>query len=660
MSLSCNSTPNKSLNVTVLHVSLSIRMPTARHLLLLAFLSCCAVVSASSSVVINEGDSLKSLLCGNENGTQLADTTILLNQSHLYLNYEEGSDSTVCLIENTHDVAIIPSQQVLDKYVTVHCNTPTAFGFAFLNVRNLTIRSVVFQDCRAAVLSYVVKWVNQTDQMLYYGKDISFTLFFSHCYDLRLQNISVGFYVDNLDFNDNFDLLGVNLCGMTEIENILPAENQDKYPLLTMFIYFTDTKQVNSTECNLKIRSNTIDAVYPDITDFFNVAGIRLPVYPFADFSMLLTQSFAVNVSLVLSHNSSTNVYYFPVNIFIAFINSIGSSSVTFEGYNTPYQACLAHKDSVDPYYRPLMLRVAYLETPSFRNHQNVTPALLIRNTAFIGLTDVLVHYTEPPLKIEKFTNKLSHQVRLENISWCYNELSMFTSKDYLNVRPFQLFSVHHWAPSEESQLHLNISNLLAHHNRFDIDGDVLKSCLMCFLNVTNIVMTGTNNFSNNFGAAVIDAQQQSSLWISGQLIVKHGSSFRGGGIYLDQTAMLYLQEPLLAEFHNNTADLGSAIYAPIHTTRVSAIQIVPTRPYSLANVKSINITLQFDGNIENGKPKSFYAPHFSLFGEQTSSNLLFSKTTWDNRRKLYAYTVLIDAVLHMKEKADKYMSLST
>ena len=499
------------------------RMPSVRmkvSALLLAFLSCCAVVNASSSVVINKGDSLKSLLCEE---TRLDNTTIVLNQSELHLNYEAGSDNNICLIENTHDVAIIPSQQVLDlgfKYVTVYCKIRETFGFAFLNIRNLTIRSVVFIDCWTRVSSSMVEWVNQTDQVLYYDYDQYFTLFFSHCYDLRLQNISVGVAL-SVSYLNYLDLLGVNLCGTTEIESIMP-ESQDKYPLLSMFIYFTDTKQVDLTECNLKIRSNTMSRINSrslDLSDFHrytNEGWQRLPVHPFADFSMLLTQSFAVNVSLAIGHP----VWHvsFPVSVLIASINSIGSSWVSFEGYNLPYQICSTHKDSSNQ-VGPLTLSIVFFETPSFRSlsSKTPTPSLVIRNTAFTGISDfygmmVVDSHTVAMLQIEKLTKKLSHQVRLENISWCYNELTSTASEHHLNDHPFPLLNVRHSSPFEESQLHLNMKNLLAHHNQID-DDYILKSdsCLVCFLNVTKAVMTGTNKFINNFGGTVLEIQQSTA-----------------------------------------------------------------------------------------------------------------------------------------------------
>ena len=54
---------------------------------------------------------------------------------------------------------------------------------------------------------------------------------------------------------------------------------------------------------------------------------------------------------------------------------------------------------------------------------------------------------------------------------------------------------------------------------------------------------------------------------------------------------------------------------------------------------------------------RSFYAPLFSYLGKQTSPNLLFWSYTWDSGHSQFAYTTLIDTILHM-DRIDKYTSL--
>ena len=138
--------------------------------------------------------------------------------------------------------------------------------------------------------------------------------------------------------------------------------------------------------------------------------------------------------------------------------------------------------------------------------------------------------------------------------------------------------------------------------------------------------MTGTNYFADNAGGTVINVIA-SNLTVTGNLTVNDGYAIKGGGIHLDSASTLYLKEPLNAVFANNRANQGSAIYAPIRAGKTSPIQIWPSKYYSLTNLTSINssLALHFKNNSNVWFERSFYAPQFSFFGKQISSNLLVS-----------------------------------
>ena len=148
-----------------------------------------------------------------------------------------------------------------------------------------------------------------------------------------------------------------------------------------------------------------------------------------------------------------------------------------------------------------------------------------------------------------------------------------------------------------------------------------------------------------------------SELAVSGNLTIMNGHALQGGGISMDNSSTLALQEPLVA---NNIADQGSAIYAKPNnnTKRVSPIQVWPANEYSLSNITLIDISVHFSNNSDGKINRSFYAPLFSLFGYQLSPNLLFDNNTWDPEHSQYVYTTLIDSILHMDD-IDKYTSLS-
>ena len=260
-------------------------------------------------------------------------------------------------------------------------------------------------------------------------------------------------------------------------------------------------------------------------------------------------------------------------------------------------------------------------------------------------------------LVIQKLTGKLSHKVSLDNVSWCNNR--------HNSPRSLALLSAQHFTePCREKvgELYLSLNSILAHSNIFFTDDTHIQTSmyLMHFSHIKHVSMTGNNYLAGNTGCTVINLVA-SELAVSGNLTIMDGHAYQGGGISMDVSSTLAFEEPLVAGFYNNIADQGSAIYSPVEHNNQdveSKIQVRPYEKYSLNNVTSINISLHFSNNTDGIIYRSFYAPHFSCFGHQTSPNFSFSKYSWDANRSQYAYTTLIDTILHMN-KIDKYTSLS-
>ena len=187
----------------------------------LYIISCCFTVSTAENVSITDGATLRQYLCP-DTGTLPPNTHLLLSKPQMVLPNE---GSRFCLIENTTNLSISPSQDVLSEghdYVNISCNSILKIGFGFFNVTNLAISSVVFHMCGGYPSSEAVKYVNETDQFLYYDSSVPMVLFFSHCYNIKLHNTSTSTNDYWWDDNDYSALLlrfvvGVNLCGDSEI-----------------------------------------------------------------------------------------------------------------------------------------------------------------------------------------------------------------------------------------------------------------------------------------------------------------------------------------------------------------------------------------------------------------------------------------------------------
>ena len=167
---------------------------------------------------ITDGATLRQYLCP-DTGTLPPNTHLVLSKPLLVLP-DEGS--SFCLIENTTNLSISPSQDVLSEghdYVNISCYD-TKLGFGFFNVTNLAISSVIFHTCSEYRSSEAVKYVNKTHQFLYYDSSVPMVLFFSHCFNIKLHNVSTSFNDDW--WNDTILhtvrlVVGVNLCGDSEV-----------------------------------------------------------------------------------------------------------------------------------------------------------------------------------------------------------------------------------------------------------------------------------------------------------------------------------------------------------------------------------------------------------------------------------------------------------
>ena len=550
----------------------------------LYIISCCFTLSTAENVSITDGATLRQYLCP-DTGTLPPNTHLLLSKPKLVLP-DEGS--RFCLIENTTNLSISPSQDVLSEghdYVNISCNSAEV-GFGFFNVTNLAISSVLFHTCSAPPSSEAVKYVNETNQFLYYAYQSNLqvytVLFFSHCYNIKLHNTYTG-----------GQLLGVNLCGDSEIKIILPdgiSEKGDFSWRMELFLYFIDTAILSPTlHSNLNITSN-------GITSPFGRAGLtfsdRVRVDYYSDFFLFLTQSFLVNVNL----NIGSPKHFLGTLATVAFVNSDTASQVSFQEYDRPYKLC-ANPDSNENGH-DLVLKVLFYETSDFTsNVKDILHPMWIHNATFTSFVKYMVNGNI--LVIQKLTGKLSHKVSLDNVSWC--DMGNRNDVDFTALFLAQNLAT----PSNKTvgELYLSLNNVLAKSNFFRIDIISIQdpTYLMNVSFIKQIYMTGTNFFRHNDGGTVIQLVA-SELAVTGNLTIMGGHAHQGGGITMDCLSTLAFEEPLVASFYNNIADQGSAIYSPceqnIHDT-LSTLQVRPDKKYSLSNVTSINISLYFWNNTQ-------------------------------------------------------------
>lgn len=596
-------------------------------------------------VIVADNDTLTTYLCPPTGGVVKPNTTLVLSQSVLGIEKRDHhEESHFCLMENTSNISIQPSRDLLDSglsYVTIMCGSN--IGFGFFNVTGLTMSSIVFHDCEAHITVESVRYINDSHQFLNYplgSEENSIALLFNHCYNLKLFNVSVQHSSIRRDYS-TVDIVAVNLLGESEI-----ISEDESYPLINVLVYFTDsnlTDKYNNLKCNLSITINTVYVVSDslrNILDFLKTNPQKMIASLYSDFALYLTQqNFDVGAVLNVwgpsNKTAESNGIVQPMRVILMFVNSVTASHVTFEGLGVPYQLCLESKKN---YTLPTscVLHVIFYETDNtiLASDDKVFHPLTIKNTSFIDVSDYFQHDLIAMLQISKLTGKLSHQVTVENIAWCENDLT------YLNYPTrYSLFPFHaqNFFFSQSGNLLVRLSGVLMHHNLFNshLSSHTSSNCLLCLVNVKEAIVEGNSYFYQNVGGSVI-RMESSTLALTGNVTINDGNSVEGGGIYLDSASILSLNEPLNATFSRNKAIRGSAIYAPIHACNndsnqiISAIQIVPSKAYSCSNVTNIQIRIHFENNFEGKLRRSFYAPHFCFLGQQQSKNILFERDTYD------------------------------
>ena len=652
------------------------------------------VTTSAKTFNVSDGKSLKEHLCSGS----VAPNTNLIITVNVNINRTIINEG-FCLIENTSNISI--TAEVSDYYsnITVSCH---GCGFGFFNVSNLTIRSVRFDGCEAIVPPSAVRYINGTDQFLYY-KNTKSALFFNHCINLTLYNVIVP--VKNvisvnsvkpfqyLNYYNVFGVIGVNTCGHSKITTV--ARENHSYPHSTLLMYYTDSMLESfTTECNLIITSPSVyalpeiyydylldDNYYYDIQDYYDIYDYldsrphNMLLSVVRPFSVYLTQqkfNVTVNTTLTPTCKPPPPDKYDDVFLntaLILFVNSVTDSLVTFQG--NPYDVCTneTRMPQCNGNVISTELEVFFYETPSFNpSFEGTTSPLLIKDTSFLMTGHEKFGYILfAVLEIYKITQKISHEIVMENVSWCRNYKGWYDGHSISYFRYLFLAQAELHASNMKGNLILNLHNIFMLNNEcYDNIPRQTYGGLMYFTNVGNVTMTGTNYFGHNDRGSVI-ILESSNLTVSGNITINDGYSYYGGGIRMDAASILFLKEPLSANFSNNNAIDGSAIYAPFSNSKpyniaddISPIQISPIENYSVENITDINIKLYFSNNTFGSVGYSLHAPLFSFFGKQISPNFLnFDMGSWDEENSQYFYTTLIDTIIQEMDMFDKHSSLS-
>ena len=265
-------------------------------LLTIVLLAVAAADTSVHTINITNGEQLKEYLCSPKR-TIAPNTHLNMVHKSIYI----ANITNDCLVENTSNIVITSSSSCYNSEYPansafVDCNdyrdTSTTNTFSFFNVTNLTISCVTFNQCGSKRLPPAATkyFGNESDQVFEYGNTTWTTLFFNHCYNVTLYNVFADNRPKTPEFNNKISIVGVNLCGHSNITSVIPLRSLHWQSPITLSVYYVDSSIMSEdAECTLHIQSNMLSAnKHANILKRLEHRAERFPVVPYRDLQWLL------------------------------------------------------------------------------------------------------------------------------------------------------------------------------------------------------------------------------------------------------------------------------------------------------------------------------------------------------------------------------------
>lgn len=146
----------------------------------------------------------------------------------------------------------------------------------------------------------------------------------------------------------------------------------------------------------------------------------------------------------------------------------------------------------------------------------------------------------------------------------------------------------------------------------YSLQGLDANDGLLMFIGVNNATIRGSSfescQFSNLLGPVIVT--RSANLFLTGKMLFhnNHASTWaNGASILLQDSSMLWLVEPLEAEFSNNSAISGGAIASDQLVDQFCVFEYLTLHHYSSQNITEMDIHLTFSANLAHFGGNSIY-----------------------------------------------------
>ena len=515
----------------------------------------------SHEIIITDQYQLEDLLCNGTN--QLVEDTVVVlatNITHFIGNV------SLCIINTTYSFMITTNSL---ETALVHCNDSTHepySGFAFINVRNLTLHRLVFIGCGGYLRgSVVMDYLNSNASTANFSLCHSAVFIFIHVNTLVIKEVNVTQYY-------GFAVLAVTPMNSVLDNIVISSSRGSKFSLISKHSYcsmgsgilflFRDYQYENIYKLdhpNVTIQHASFQDNFEYIKHFgclYDLQGSLIPIVNAAGLTTIFTQSYTANVYVKHTEFSGNNGSL-TGGLLILHYNSVSLSRTTL----------LKTQFSMNFNLKPC--RGADLSLfVHFDKDDNIFPC---SNESSTFLSVVYTNFTEHK-SIRKnsygiiniFINSMRN-IRINFTNVYFNEIYSAVSGTCMHVSAYRyhyfFYDAGNFDYTRSKNIDLVLSNITENSSyQYSAFTNPSKSGIFTIKVISSVILKDSI-FANNVGS--VFEISDSDLVLAGNLLFTNNYGEVGSVFNIIGTGRIYLQKGLDAQFINNSAVMaGGAIYA--------------------------------------------------------------------------------------------------
>ena len=455
------------------------------------------------------------------------------------------------------------------KWATITCvyNDTSEFppqsrrGLAFFNT-TVTLERLIFKDCGTYLTTIQDKTITDylNSSSLHYTSSHAAVLVFVHC--------QVNITQVNIYYSYGFAMIGINLYN-SSIDNFSMSNSSHSVEVYQhnnqsigsgLLLHFMNTN--NSIIIYDILIKNALFSYNWDYNThsclthtYYNKhsssSGIYYSIVNAAGLTILYTQQSSGHVSVHIAESHFVQNYgSFAGGMLILQYHTIAVTNTTITNtlfnHNILLEPC--HGAAIVFYWYSLHISTSqehfaplYLFNTSFLKHQGISQwpvSSLDYGAVYIGI----INPGFVPIQIV-FT------------------LCTFLGNFVENTGACLYISVYQFADNTDNVSITLDSTIVLKNSQYTEFPYLSSAGIFYFYRINRVDITGTSNFSNNYGSVI--SSKNSNVYLSGNLTFNNNHAMTGPAINLVGNCQLYFMNGVIAKFTDNWAQLvGGAIYA--------------------------------------------------------------------------------------------------